>query len=157
MFFRGETSHTVRGGSARAPILSRNGRWWDWSDAPARSRFPPPPDENPTNLVIWGGDAADRSLELRQRSAAGVFTLALAPVVVALLTSSRWQATMINADADGRAAMYTTERCSEDVWRQRQSTVAADNSIDSRRGWQSTVVAVGGGGGQQGQMSGVDG
>jgi hypothetical protein len=58
---------------------------------------------------------------------------------------------MINADADGSAAMYTTARRGDDVWRRWQSTVAADNSIDSRRGgsrrgWQSTVVAVGGGG-----------
>ena len=64
---------------------------------------------------------------------------------------------MINADADGSVAMYTTARPGEDVWRRRQSTVAADNIIDSRRGWQSTVVVVGGGGSQQGQMSGVDG
>ena len=39
--------------------------------------------------VVWGGDATDRSLKLQQRSAAGVFALALTPVVVALLTSSR--------------------------------------------------------------------
>ena len=61
---------------------------------------------------------------------------------------------MINADADGRAAMYTTERHSEDMWRQRQSTVAADNSIDSRQGWQSTGVAVNGGGSQWWQQAG---
>ncbi len=38
--------------------------------------------------VVWGRDAADRSLKLQQRSTAGVFALALTPVVVALLTSS---------------------------------------------------------------------
>ena len=69
---------------------------------------------------------------------------------------------MINADADGSAAMYTTAHRGDDVWQRWQSKVAADNSIDSRRGgsrrgWQSTVVAVGGGGDQQGQVSGVDG
>jgi hypothetical protein len=93
-----------------------------------------PNDDVCNVLVVWGGDAADRLLELRQRSAAGVLAFALAPVVVALLTPSQWQATMINADADGSAAMYTTARCGKDVWRRRQSTVAADNSIDSRRG-----------------------
>ena len=56
---------------------------------------------------------------------------------------------MINADANGSAVMYTTARRGEDVWRRRQSTVAADNSIDSRRGWQPTGVAVNGGGGRR--------
>ncbi len=38
--------------------------------------------------VVWGGDATDCSLELRQRSQAGVFALAIAPFVVALLMPS---------------------------------------------------------------------
>ena len=51
-----------------------------------------------------------------------------------------------------------TARGGEDVW-QRQSTVAAVNSIDSQWVWQPTGVAVNGGGGrwgwrQQGQIAG---
>ena len=61
------------------------------------------------------------------------------------------------------AAMeMTTAHGGKDVWRRRQSTAAAVNSISSQRGWQPTGVAVDGGGGrrgqrQQGQMSRVDG
>ena len=56
----------------------------------------------------------------------------------------------------------TTAHGGKDVWRRRQSTAAAVNSISSQRGWQPTGVAVDGGGGrrgqrQQGQMSRVDG